>query len=105
MGFLNIDGITKASFTISDMIGKTILQGSIDAKNNRINTSELATGGYIINITENGKTQKMKFIQQLRFKGLVISESVFRFFYFPLSNPHPRHIKSSPQGHNGTKFH
>ena len=43
-----IDDLIGSSFTLSDMVGRTVLSGQINSEQTIINTVELATGVYIL---------------------------------------------------------
>ncbi|MBS1772328.1 MAG: T9SS type A sorting domain-containing protein [Bacteroidetes bacterium] len=60
---LYMTNINTVNYTITDVIGKIVLSGKTD-NTNTLNISGLAKGNYIFNITENGKTEHLKFTKQ-----------------------------------------
>lgn len=63
-GTVSIQGVKKAGYTVTDLMGKIVKNGSINATDNTIELSSLASGSYLINITENNKTHSMKIIRE-----------------------------------------
>lgn len=60
---LNVSGITNAKYNVFDQLGRNIIKGELSKGNNKIPTGSLAPGMYMLNITENGKVEKMKFVK------------------------------------------
>jgi len=58
---INIDGMTRADYTITDVTGRILLKGEVTKASNNIHIESLAKGIYIASVTENGKTRMMKF--------------------------------------------
>lgn len=61
---IKVDGVTNASYSITDITGKTIVSGTVTASANSIAVNQLAAGTYLILFTENGSRQQMKFVKQ-----------------------------------------
>jgi hypothetical protein len=61
---LTVIGAVKATYTITDMLGRTVGNGAIDAQHNNIAVVSLTNGVYMLHLTENGYTQKVKFMKQ-----------------------------------------
>jgi hypothetical protein len=61
---LTINGAVKTSYTITDMMGKAVISGNIDTQHNTVPVASLASGVYVIALTEVGYTQKTKFTKQ-----------------------------------------
>lgn len=60
---LHILGAKDADYIIKDMAGRMISGGRADGRK-AINTSALAPGIYMMSVSENGKTQNLKFVKE-----------------------------------------
>jgi hypothetical protein len=58
-----IEGAKDAAYHITDITGHFMTAGQLDVQNNTINTSNFAKGIYMLNLTENGHVQRLKFIK------------------------------------------
>ncbi len=61
---LHIDGAKKGSYTISDMTGRTLMQGALGSSDNTIDIHALASGFYVAAITEGEVITLIKFTKQ-----------------------------------------
>jgi hypothetical protein len=61
---LTVNGVANAAYSITDMLGRTVGNGAIDAQHNKVVVAHLVNGAYIININENGNIHKVKFAKQ-----------------------------------------
>ena len=61
---LNIAGAKNATYTITDMMGRTLLTGNIDDKNETIHINRLSAGLYVAAIKEGEVTTLIKFTKQ-----------------------------------------
>ena len=65
--FIYVDGLKEnisANVSITDVNGKTVSSTKTDQSTSKINIQHLAAGVYYININQNGKSFKQKFIKQ-----------------------------------------
>ena len=53
----------KAQLTITDLMGKTMLEKEISGSTNVLNLSELPTGIYIIEFLSNGLVETSRFVK------------------------------------------
>jgi len=60
---ITIEGANNASYTITDVTGRTLLRGNLANANSTISIESLAKGMYVASITENGKTKELKFVK------------------------------------------
>lgn len=58
------EGVTEASITIYNVIGKEVLTTSVSSVRNSIDLSQLVSGMYIASVTSNNKTNSFKLIKQ-----------------------------------------
>lgn len=61
---IKVGGVTNASYSITDITGKTVASGTVTTSTNSIAINQLAAGTYLILFTENGSRQQMKFVKQ-----------------------------------------
>lgn len=61
---MEVYGVADGSYTITDMMGRIVKSGSMSNNISQLDVSNLQTGNYILNITENKKTQHLKFVKQ-----------------------------------------
>lgn len=61
---LNIVNAAGAGYTVMDMTGKTLSTGTLGNNKAAVNVSNLASGMYIMHISKDGITEKLKFVKQ-----------------------------------------
>jgi len=61
---INIAGAENATYTIADVTGRILMEGTIDSKNTTIYTEALASGMYVASVTEKGVTTLLKFTRK-----------------------------------------
>lgn len=61
---LNITRADGADYTLMDMTGRVIGTGTLTGNKAAVNTASLAAGMYIINISKDGHSEKLKFTKQ-----------------------------------------
>ncbi|GHC63008.1 peptidase S8 [Ulvibacter litoralis] len=58
------EGVSEATMTVYNVIGKEVLNTTISATKNSVDLSQLTSGMYIASITSNNKTNSFKLIKQ-----------------------------------------
>lgn len=61
---LNIAKADGADYTVMDMMGRTLATGSLSGNKASIDAASYASGIYILQLTKDGHTEKVKFVKQ-----------------------------------------
>jgi hypothetical protein len=61
---LHIDGMDKGSYTVTDMMGRQLLQGAIHTTKNTVDISTLAPGVYLLRVADGGTERNVRFTKE-----------------------------------------
>lgn len=62
--YLKVGNIQEADYSITDMTGRIVLNGTVTNTNNTISTESLSAGTYVLTIIENDKPYNIKIVKQ-----------------------------------------
>lgn len=61
---IKVMGYQQVKYCVTDMTGKLLLNGKLDKNNNNIRISSLANGMYLLQLSDNVKTENIKFVKE-----------------------------------------
>ena len=61
---LNIAQANGAAYTVTDAVGRVLSTGSLQGDKAQVSTAAFTPGMYILTISKDGRTEKVKFVKQ-----------------------------------------